>query len=237
MRRLPASRQLDALIQAGGPSEAEAEAVARRLCRFHLGLTPQRPDPAVFVRNLQHELELSLALLGAPRFGLPQAPLREAARRLIGFIEDERHHFAARIEAGRVVEGHGDLRPEHVFVLESPVIIDCLEFSRRLRVVDVIDELGFLALECERLGAAWVGERLLAQWSSVSADRPAPGLLAFYQGLRACIRARLAIAHLDDVHVKHPHPWRARAQQYLDLLGRRLQLLAPGGSAPASERS
>ena len=32
-------------------------------------------------------------------------------------------------------------------------IIDCLEFSTEFRTLDTADELGFLALECERLHA------------------------------------------------------------------------------------
>ncbi len=36
-----------------------------------------------------------------------------------------------------------------------PRIIDCLEFNANLRAVDPLDEVAFLALECERLGGLW----------------------------------------------------------------------------------
>ena len=41
--------------------------------------------------------------------------------------------FDERVSAGRVVEGHGDLRPENIYLLPEPVVIDCIEFSRQFR--------------------------------------------------------------------------------------------------------
>ena len=68
-----------------------------------------------------------------------------------------------RAAQGRIVEGHGDLRPEHIFLDGTPRIIDCLEFDRDLRLLDPVDELAFLALECERLGAPWICEEVLTE--------------------------------------------------------------------------
>ena len=53
----------------------------------------------------------------------------------------------------RIVDGHGDLRPEHIWLDDPIEIIDCLEFNARLRAVDPFDEIAFLSLKCERLGA------------------------------------------------------------------------------------
>mgnify|MGYP006202207167 CR=1 FL=1 len=40
--------------------------------------------------------------------------------------------------AGRIVEGHGDLRPEHIYLGTPPAIIDRLEFSMELRTLDTL---------------------------------------------------------------------------------------------------
>ena len=51
-------------------------------------------------------------------------------------------------------EGHGDLRCEHVSLAgDSMTIIDCVEFSEGLRYVDVASDVGFLAMDLDRLGA------------------------------------------------------------------------------------
>ena len=78
----------------------------------------------------------------------------------------------ARAAGGHVVDGHGDLRPEHVCLQQPPVVIDALEFNAALRAVDPFDELAFLVLECEIAGASWIGPRLLA--SCAAALRSAP---------------------------------------------------------------
>ncbi len=89
----------------------------------------------------------------------------------------QRHAQAlgARAEAGRLREGHGDLRPEHIGLDGTPVVIDCLEFNRALREVDPFDELAFLDLECRMLGADWIGPRLIAHCCCGAARRAAAG--------------------------------------------------------------
>jgi aminoglycoside phosphotransferase family enzyme len=56
------------------------------------------------------------------------------------------------VYTGKIIEAHGDLWPEHICLEDKPVIIDCLEFNRALRILDTVSELAFLALECEQRG-------------------------------------------------------------------------------------
>jgi uncharacterized protein len=65
-----------------------------------------------------------------------------------------------RLMSGFIVEGHRDLRPEHICFTDPITIFDCLEFNRQLRLVDVFDELAFLEVECALLGAKWLGPAL-----------------------------------------------------------------------------
>jgi aminoglycoside phosphotransferase family enzyme len=97
------------------------------------------------------------------------------------------------------------------------VIIDCLEFNRRLRIVDPADELAFLAMECERLGAPYVGDRLFQTYTQVTHDRPAAGLVYFYKSYRACLRARFAIGHARELEKKDWPKWQHSAGEYLRL--------------------
>jgi aminoglycoside phosphotransferase family enzyme len=122
-----------------------------------------------------------------------------------------------RAAQGRIVEGHGDLRPEHVFLDGEPRIIDCLEFDRDLRLLDPVDELAFLGLECERLGAPWICQDLLTDYRARSGDAPDPRLHAFYGGFRASLRARLAALRLDDAPPGRRADWLARVEAYLRL--------------------
>jgi aminoglycoside phosphotransferase family enzyme len=120
-----------------------------------------------------------------------------------------------RALSGALRDGHGDLRPEHIALLDPPRVIDALEFDAALRAQDPFEELAFLALECERLGAAWIGPRLMAQWSATCRE-PAPGdLMPLYTARRALLRARLALAHLLEPDVRHTERWLPLARWYL----------------------
>ncbi len=112
-------------------------------------------------------------------------------------------------------EGHGDLRPEHIGLDGTPVVIDCLEFNRVLREVDPFDELAFLDLECRLLGAAWIGPRLSAHCVSVLHDSPPPEVMALYAAHRTLVRARLALTHLLDVSPRTPDRWKPQARRYV----------------------
>lgn len=116
---------------------------------------------------------------------------------------------------GRIVEGHGDLRPEHVCLQPDIAIIDGLEFSASLRIVDPLDELGFLALECERLGSPHAAELLLRIHGDTTGDKPDRGLVHFYQAFRAVLRASIAIRHLDERKFRHCAEWQRHADSYL----------------------
>jgi uncharacterized protein len=101
------------------------------------------------------------------------------------FLAAHRDEIAARAEAGCIRDGHGDLRAEHV-VLEDPLlIIDRLEFDRRLRETDVADDLAFLVMDLERLGAHDAARALVESYREAGGDAGSDGLLAFYGAYRA----------------------------------------------------
>ncbi len=99
----------------------------------------------------------------------------------------------------------------------QPVFIDCLEFRRDYRILDTADELAFLAMECERLGGAWVGDILFRTYGEITGDHPPARLLHFYKGYRACLRAKISIWHLRDTAVTDPAKWSRLALEYLRL--------------------
>jgi aminoglycoside phosphotransferase family enzyme len=140
------------------------------------------------------------------------AALDEFDRRLKQYAE----MLGARAVAGRLCEGHGDLRPEHIGLDGRPVVIDCLEFNRALREVDPFDELAFLDLECRLLGADWIGPRLIAHCASALHDVPPPQVMALYTAHRALVRARLALTHLLDFNPRTPERWKPQARRYVE---------------------
>lgn len=220
MRRLPADRMLDHLIRNGAVNQPEIVQLARLLARFYAALPAEPLAPAAYRQSLAGRIEDNLRELGSPEFGLPRDVPAGLARFQLRFMQGHAEVFDQRVQAGRIVEGHGDLRPEHVCLLAEPVVIDCLEFNREFRILDPADELGYLALECERLHAPHVASWLLEGYGEASGDAPPEALLHFYQSCRAMLRAKLALWHLRDDGRHLPGKWMATAREYLDLAQR-----------------
>ena len=97
------------------------------------------------------------------------------------FLAGREELFTGRCADGRVVDGHGDLIADDVFCLDDgPRVLDCLEFDDRLRYVDGLDDVAFLAMDLERLGHPEIAETLARRLRRVlrrpGAARPAPPL-------------------------------------------------------------
>jgi predicted kinase len=158
---------------------------------------------------------------------LPEAVVKRvhaAQFRLLRLAPDM---FSDRVCDGRIVDGHGDLRPEHIYFTPSPVVIDCLEFSRELRQVDVVDDLAFLAIECELLDAAWIGDRILERYREQSGDEFPSSLVNFYKTYRACVRAKVAALRVEQVPEDERESVRAEALRQLELADRHARPIGP----------
>jgi aminoglycoside phosphotransferase family enzyme len=222
MRRLPAERMLDHGIRRRTVAEADVVRVAEALARFYLSAPPVELAPADYRKRLAERVDDNLRELAAPVFGLPPQVVRAVSSAQLALIEREPGMFDRRVEEKRIIEGHGDLRPEHV-CLEPALFIDCLEFQRDYRILDAADEVAFLALECERLGGTWVGDVLFRTYGEITGDCPPERLVRFYKSYRACLRAKIAIWHLKDAGMPNPERWSRRAMEYLGLAERYAQ--------------
>jgi aminoglycoside phosphotransferase family enzyme len=217
MCRLPAEHMLDYAIGHGGVAASDMERVAAKLARFYRALTPETISNADYAARFLRQAQSNLAELSQDVFELSVTHVQRVCNAQLATLDRIRQLLDARVRDGRIVEGHGDLRPEHICLCDPIAVIDCLEFSRKLRIIDSVDELGFLALECERLGSAATGISLLHSYAELSGDRPPPMLVHFYQSCRASTRALIAARHLLDEKFRHSPHWVRRARRYLQL--------------------
>lgn len=229
MRRLPARHMLDYAIKDGTVQTEDIGKIAALLSNFYHALPPIPIDPAAYRNRFLVAIHRNLRELSATSYQLPVAQVDLVCTAQHAALQRMSGWFDERVRVGRIIEGHGDLRPEHICLRPDLAIIDCLEFSPEMRQVDAVDELGFLALECERLGASDLGVMLIEDYEKISGDRPDPGLIHFYQSYRACIRATIAIRHLDEEKFRHSAEWPRRAMEYLRLAERHIQECAKSG--------
>lgn len=217
MRRLPAERMLDYLIRTRALEPVDTHAVAEVLARFYRESAPIGIGGAEYLQQYQHKVRMNHDTLADPAYGLPAGLVETVHRAQSQFLLRAPQLLEQRTTDGRIIEGHGDLRPEHVCVESLPVIFDRLEFNCAFRIIDPADELAFLAMECERLGAPQVEPELLGAYRRFTGDYPPPRLVCFYKAQRACLRARLAIWHVHDTAPSAWPHWRVVAEEYLRL--------------------
>lgn len=217
MRRLPADCMLDYAIRHGTVTADEVHRLASRLANFYRTLQPLPMDSDAYRQRFAADIHANRTELIQPKYGMPADRVGHVATALLSFLQHRAALFDERVRAGRIVEAHGDLRPEHICLRPDPVIIDCLEFNREFRILDAADELAFLALECERLGAPDIGEAIFDTYRRATGDTPPEELVHFYKSYRALLRAKIAAWHITDAGVPDPERWTSLALEYLGL--------------------
>jgi aminoglycoside phosphotransferase family enzyme/predicted kinase len=222
MRRLPIERTLDELIHRHLLTEAEIHQLAEALCAFYVDATPLSITPEKYRGAIEQHVRANRASLLAACDPTSESLIKRVHAAQLRTLLTQSDGFDRRVDAGRVIEGHGDLRPEHICLISPPVAFDCVEFNAEFRQIDVVDELSFLAMECDMLGAPAVGVAVIEAYERASGDQVEPELLAFYQAYRACVRAKVAalrggqvVGRLHDESLKHAMDYLSLADGYL----------------------
>lgn len=198
MARMPGQRRLSTIIadpgSGSGTGADEVRQIARTVAAFH-STAERSPEIAAAgtrdaVRDRWDGVLDGLRPTGgnAPPVDVDVDMLERLATR---FLAGREALFADRVDAGRIVDGHGDLLAEDIFCLpDGPQILDCLEFDDRLRWVDGLDDAAFLAMDLEHHGRPDLAAAFLDQYAQFTAD-PAPASLRHhYVAYRAAVRSR-----------------------------------------------
>ena len=220
MRRLDERNMLDRSIAERRLETWQLDRLVATLVRFYRQAARVYFSPAMHLAEWQRSLAENRSGLLHPRLDIPPGIVQHLDAVQRRFLARRARMLADRVRHRRIVDGHGDLRPEHIWLVDSVKIIDCLEFNPRLRAVDPFDEIAYLSLECERLGAAWAGDYIKRHIGRALRDGPSEELFTFYRCHRATLRARLAIAHLLEPNPRTPEKWPALARTYLSLAAR-----------------
>jgi aminoglycoside phosphotransferase family enzyme len=217
MRRLSKSLMLDYAIKNKCLRRVDVVRIVKFLVKFYQRTASEKITIANYLQSLRSQILLNKKIMEKKIYDLPKKIINNLCSSQHYFIKRNITLFEKRIIAGNLKEGHGDLRPEHICLEEPISIIDCLEFSKYLRLIDTADEISFLAMECEKIDAPEIAKIILSSYTEISGDNPPPSLLHFYQSLRAAIRARIAISHLDEEKFRASVQWKQRACDYLIL--------------------
>jgi uncharacterized protein len=222
MRRFAERDTLACRLERGRPCEPELAELAHVVARFHARGRIVRDPAAASERvaaSLSETFETLATLDGA---ALSNAGLSAARRFADAFLTAERPLLERRLREGRIREGHGDLRLDHVLMIgERLEVIDCVEFSLRLRELDVAADLAFPVMELESRGRRADAERLVEAYRDAG-GHPGPARLIFFNAAeRAWMRAKVALVRAGQLEPAQREAQIEGARSLFEL-GRRL---------------
>ena len=194
MRRMPDDLRLSTMIARGLDVEPHLHAIAELMARFH-ATADRSPQIAAegtrsglrrrWVDNLSETEKYRGQLLG-------ECIHARISALALAYVDGREALLAERAEQGLVVDGHGDLLAEDVFCLpDYPRVLDCIEFDDKLRWLDVLDDVAFLAMDLEYLDRADLAEYFLASYLQLSATPQVATLRHHYIAYRAFVRAKI----------------------------------------------
>jgi uncharacterized protein len=227
MRRLDPGGTLEHAIATRRLTACALDRLMSTLAAFYRHAARVLVSPEAHLLSWRRSLAVNTRVLfdarlsGEAGFGLPAGLIREIGRVQRRFLAQRSALIVRRVHGRHIVDGHGDLRPEHIWLgdhTSDPVrIIDGLEFNAGFRALDPFDEIAFLCVECERLGCAWAARHIRRRACRAWPDSVAEELFTFYHCHRATLRARLAAAHLLEPDPRTPEKWLRQARAYLRL--------------------
>jgi aminoglycoside phosphotransferase family enzyme/predicted kinase len=234
MVRLSEGQRADQLLARGALSYEAVDELARRIAAFH-DAAGTGPEIAQFGRgstirqNIEENFAQTRETVGSY---LRAEEAEEIVRWQTSFVRTHDALFEERIRTGRVRDGHGDLRLEHVyFESVSPTVIDCIEFNERFRFADVCADVAFLSMDLASHGRVDLAERLLARYAREVNDFDLYALVDFYESYRAYVRGKVAALIAADAAVDETTRKRAESEArrsfVLALSADRRSLLSP----------
>lgn len=240
MRRMPENSRLATLVRDGAALTPVMDRIARMMAAFHA--TARRGpeiDAAARPQAIARRWESTFADVRRDGAALIAPAQVDRADHLVHeFLTGRERLFQDRIRHGRIVDGHGDLLCDDIFCLpDGPRVLDCLEFDDGLRFVDGLDDVAFLAMDLEHLGAPELAQVLFKRYTDYAADPAPASLWHHYLAYRAYVRVKVACLR----HRQGDRDAAARARSLAEQAGDhlragRVRLILVGG-LPGSGKS
>ena len=195
MRALPKERQLASLLQSDNRIGTWLDSVAAVLASFHRNAArsaeiSECASQAALTLKWEENFEEVTRIVDCPLDPGIESEIRSLVPH---WLRTHPALLESRIAEGHVCDGHGDLQASDIYCLDDGIrILDCLEFSDRLRWDDVCADVAFLAMDLERLGHPDAAGMFVKAYEQHSGDHLPPSLLHLHIGLRAYVRAKVA---------------------------------------------
>ncbi|MCH8815646.1 MAG: kinase, partial [Chloroflexi bacterium] len=231
MKRLPEERMMHRLLEAGKVTPAMVRRVADRVAQFHAEVETSKRIAEYGGWAIRYAWDEN-SEQWAPYIGDTITAEQDRILKAFGeaFFARNRVLLQKRIKDRRIRDCHSDLRSDSVSLVDGGVcIMDCVEFNRRIRWVDVIRDVGFLAMDLEYRGRSDLSGAFVRRYSKVSGDAEVGELIDFYKAYNACVRGKVDGFRLSQPEVPAAEKRAARkaARRYFELACEYAESLRP----------
>ncbi|MDK9716805.1 MAG: AAA family ATPase [Trichlorobacter sp.] len=200
MLRMPQERMMSCLLEHGGVTETDIDAIAKKVARFHAEAA--RGDGIALFGTLEairsNWLEnLRQAALYCGRT-LSEQEHTWIAELALQRLEQDSVLFLCRLQQGYIRECDGDLHTENICLDGQVHIFDCIEFNEKFRYSDTAADVAFLAMDLENHGRRDLAELFVERYGFYSGDTGLKQVLPLYLANRAFVRGKVESFRLDD---------------------------------------
>lgn len=216
MKRFPQDQTLEQKMLRNDLNWSQIREAAQFISQFYLKAESVNISGEAYCSRLERYVRENYQALSQKRYGLDQDEIDKIHKAQLECLLYGAEAFYKRVLEGRIIEGHGDLRPEHICLNSPPIIVDRLEFNQELRTLDPVDELSYLTIECSFLGYPEIGECFMHIYRETTHDQIDERVIGFYRSFRSSLRAKISLWHLDDERVLNKDKFKKKAALYLN---------------------
>jgi uncharacterized protein len=192
MQKLDPARQMDTLLQNSQVSRLDIKKIAEVLFRFHekAEIIPVRS----IVSDLKQEFNDIISVqnfLSAVKGKAAGDLITACIEASDSFLEKYTSVLEKRVADGFVKDCHGDLHSRNIFLYETPVIFDCIEFNERFRHIDVLKEISFLCMDLDAFNREDLSIYFTDCYLQLPMSSDVEQLFLYYKCLHANVRAKV----------------------------------------------
>jgi len=230
MRRLPEERMMHRLLERGKVTPAMVRRVADRLSEFHAEAETSKKIAEYGGWAIRYAWDENIEQWAS---SIGETISEEQDRILTAFGEAffarYRKLLQSRVKKRRIRDCHSDLRSDSVCFVDGVCIMDCVEFNRRIRYVDVTRDVGFLAMDLDFRDHHELGNVFIRRYVKASGDIEVQDLIDFYKAYNACVRGKVDGFRLSQPEVPESEKRSARkaARRYFELACQYAESLPP----------
>ena len=232
MTKLDTDRQMHLLLEQEAVQRDHIVEIAKIVSDFHQNATIiwnsfSKTSRKEWFNDIDSVRELAGKYLGAASVD----SLDDLISYSDNFLDRYERSFVSRHKGGMIRDVHGDLHAGNIFLLESPVIFDCIEFSEAFRQIDLLDEIGFFCMDLEAFDRTDLSELFLKSYLNnfpgVFDTENAMTIFRYYKLYRANVRAKVTLLKIEQHQNEKAvaQSLTKEAQIYFDLMSRYMEEL------------